>query len=99
MTAIPDGFPSSPEYWYGRWLAAQEQLDEEGAQRIAGWPRAAAAERERIRQLALAEADRGRKTGLDRIALRAFAQRLGAAESTATCEQRPASQAGDGPAR
>lgn len=52
MTAIPDGFPTSAEHWYGRWLAAQEQLDEEGAQRIAGWPRAAAAERERIAQLA-----------------------------------------------
>jgi hypothetical protein len=34
------------------------------------------AERERIARLALAEADRGAKSGLDRIALRAFAQRL-----------------------
>jgi hypothetical protein len=37
---------------------------------------AAAAERERIARLATEEADRGAKTGLDRIALRAFAQNL-----------------------
>ncbi len=35
------------------------------------------AERERIRQLALAEAARGAKSGLDRLALRAFADLLG----------------------
>jgi hypothetical protein len=37
---------------------------------------AVAAERERIAVLADAEAARGAKTGLDRISLRAFAQRL-----------------------
>jgi hypothetical protein len=37
---------------------------------------AAAAERERIARLATEEADRGAKSGLDRIALRAFAQNL-----------------------
>lgn len=42
----------------------------------AGLEAAAAAERERIAQLADTESARGAKTGLDRIALRAFAQRL-----------------------
>lgn len=41
MTAIPDGLPVSAEYWYGRWLTAQEQLDEEATHRIAGRPGAA----------------------------------------------------------
>ena len=41
------------------------------------------AERERISQLALAEADRGAKTGLDRIALRVFAGRLTAGDDDA----------------
>jgi hypothetical protein len=39
-------------------------------------PAITGAERERIRQLAIAAADRGAKTGLDRIGLRAFADVL-----------------------
>lgn len=56
--AIPDGMPQHASYWYRRWLVAQEELDEEAAQRIslharvreleAAAPLIAAAERERI---------------------------------------------------
>jgi hypothetical protein len=54
----------------------------DGSEEIAAlWDQAMASgardERERIARMALDEADRGAKSGLDRIALRAFAHRLG----------------------
>lgn len=34
-STIPAGFSRDPDHWYRRWLWACEQLDEEGAQRVA----------------------------------------------------------------
>lgn len=34
LPVIPDGFSTSPEHWYGRWLLARDELDEEAAQRL-----------------------------------------------------------------
>lgn len=59
-STIPAGFSRDPDHWYRRWLWACEQLDEEGAQRVAHYAAldrkvvaaactaAVAAERERI---------------------------------------------------
>lgn len=55
------------EHWRSRWEHAREQLDHEGAERIAGWPksmaRAVAAERERIAELASQQAAERRAAG------------------------------------
>lgn len=75
--SAPAEYSQDPAYWYRRWLFAMKQLDEEAYQRICGWPEAAAAERERIRQLMITELDRSvLGPVLDRIWLRTFANRL-----------------------